>query len=257
MLNIIIMTHNNYIYLLIEREFIALNKPVYKIGRTRQEHNKRIESYPKGSRLLIQMYCDDCINIESKLLRWFRIKYKSRKDIGSEYFEGDFRLMIADIYDVCFKSLDKHGIKEDVEFILEDSSSESEIEQDVEGEKDFDEKLLLINEMLSKLGLSHPHTVDAIVPIEYIARFEVYYQEVKDKYLNLFECLNTPNSSNIIDVINKIMKLCGDTQLVKVSNYKYAVKDSISFDNFNITDNWLKDIQKLRYNQDSLVSSRI
>jgi hypothetical protein len=253
-------TSNNYIYLLIEREFIALNKPVYKIGRTRQEHNKRIESYPKGSRLLIQMYCDDCINIESKLLRWFRIKYKSRKDIGAEYFEGDYRLMLADIYDVCFKSLDKCGIKEedeDVEFIFEEDTSSSE-ESEGEGEKDFDDKLFLINEMLSKLGLSHPHTLDAIVPIEYIARFEVYYQEVKDKYMNLFECLNTPSpNNNIIDIINKIMKLCGNTQLVKVSNYKYAVKDSLSFDKFIITDNWLNDIQKLRYNQDSLVSSRI
>lgn len=251
------MTNNNYIYLLIEREFLALNKPIYKIGRSKQELNKRVVSYPKGSRLLIQIYCDDCIEIESKLLRWFRIKYKSRKDIGSEYFEGDFRLMIADIYDTCYKSLldKKYVYEDDVEFILEDSSSEEEVKSDVEiegggeekDEKEFNDKLILVNEMLDKLGLSHPHIVDSIVPIEYIARFEVYYQEVKDKYLKVFDCID--GYMNIIDVINNIFKLCGTTQLVKVSNYKYAVKDSLSLDNLNIKEtDWLKELQKLRYN---------
>lgn len=248
--NIIIMT-NNYIYLLIEREFIALNKPIYKIGRTKQDHNKRIESYPKGSRLLLQMFCNDCIEIEAKLLRWFRIKYKSHKEIGSEYFEGDYRLMIADIYDACFKSLDEFNRKVELEYVLEDDSDgDISVMDDHEHEIEpgFDEKLTLINNMLHKLGLSHPHEIDAIVPIEYIARFEVYYQQDKEKYLTTFDCICS--SDNIIDVINKLLRLCGNTQLSKMTNNKYVINDIENlFQAVNLSSDWLKEIQKFRYNQ--------
>ena len=249
--NIIIMT-NNYIYLLIEREFIALNKPIYKIGRTKQDLNKRIESYPKGSRLLLQMYCcNDCIEIEAKLLRWFRIKYKSHKEIGAEYFEGDYRLMIADIYDVCYKTLDEFNKKVELEYILEDDSDgDISVMDDHEHEVElgFDDKLTLINNMLHKLGLSHPHEIDSIVPIEYIARFEVYYQQVKEKYITTFDCLCSSN--NIIDVINKLLRLCGNTQLSKMTKNKYVIIDIENmFQAVNLSSDWLKEIQIFRYNK--------
>lgn len=89
----------NYIYLLQEREFIKTNESIYKIGRTKQEQNKRFKQYPKNSKLLLQIECDDCVELEKYLLKIFKDKYKQRKDIGNEYFEGDPKNMINDIFD--------------------------------------------------------------------------------------------------------------------------------------------------------------
>lgn len=49
-----------YIYLLQEREFISLNKEIFKIGKTKQENLKRLKQYSKGSELIIQLQCENC-----------------------------------------------------------------------------------------------------------------------------------------------------------------------------------------------------
>ena len=87
----------SYIYLLIEREFLKTNEKIYKIGKTRQLNFKRFKQYPKGSMLLYQTWCDNCDTKERELLTHFRSKYKHRKDVGAEYFEGDYNNMIKDI----------------------------------------------------------------------------------------------------------------------------------------------------------------
>ena len=86
-----------YIYLVKEREFIRLNEPIYKLGKTKQKNNKRFNGYPKNSYIIIQLKCDDCDTIEKELLEIFTSKYKKRYDIGSEYFEGNEKEMITDI----------------------------------------------------------------------------------------------------------------------------------------------------------------
>jgi hypothetical protein len=86
-----------YIYLLQEREFVNLYQPVYKIGKTMQLNSKRFSQYPKGSILLLQLICLDCNACETQLIQLFTQKYTRRRDIGNEYFEGDFTGMIADI----------------------------------------------------------------------------------------------------------------------------------------------------------------
>jgi len=91
---------NNYVYLLQEREFIKTNELIYKIGRTKQEHNKRLNQYPKGSVLLFQIICFNCVNIENIIINIFKQKYKHRKDIGNEYFEGNSKDMIKEINDI-------------------------------------------------------------------------------------------------------------------------------------------------------------
>jgi hypothetical protein len=87
-----------YIYLLQEREFIKSNENVYKIGKTKQENLKRIGNYPIGTILLFQIICNDCDTNEKELIKIFRNKYESRKDIGNEYFKGNYNDMIDDIY---------------------------------------------------------------------------------------------------------------------------------------------------------------
>ena len=89
---------HNSIYLLQEREFINSNENIYKIGRTKQANIQRFNQYPKGSKLLLHIVCDDCDILETELIRDFKNKYIHRKDIGNEYFEGDYKEMIKDIY---------------------------------------------------------------------------------------------------------------------------------------------------------------
>jgi len=91
-----------YIYLLQEREFIKTEESIYKIGKSKQENLKRITNYPNGTMLIFQILCNDCDSLEKKLLAIFRQKYEPMKEIGSEYFRGDYNLMIKDIYDITF-----------------------------------------------------------------------------------------------------------------------------------------------------------
>lgn len=38
-----------YVYLVREREFLRLNEPTFKVGKTKNEPNSRLGGYPKGS----------------------------------------------------------------------------------------------------------------------------------------------------------------------------------------------------------------
>jgi hypothetical protein len=87
-----------YIYLIQLREFIGKN--VYKIGRTKQEGNKRINQYPNGSILQLQIKCNNCTELETKLIKLFKDNYIHKREYGNEYFEGDVDKMIEDIYNV-------------------------------------------------------------------------------------------------------------------------------------------------------------
>lgn len=78
-----------YIYLLQEREFISLNKKIFKLGKTKQENLKRLKQYSKGSKLIIQLECENCDIIEKNLIIIFKESFTQRTDIGTEYFEGD------------------------------------------------------------------------------------------------------------------------------------------------------------------------
>lgn len=90
------ITH--YVYLLQEREFIKTNENIYKIGRSEKENNKRFNQYPNGSILLFQIICINCVKMESEIIKKFKEKFIQRKDIGREYFEGDYKTMINFIY---------------------------------------------------------------------------------------------------------------------------------------------------------------
>ena len=89
-----------YVYLLIEREFLQSAVPVYKIGRTSQENNKRFLQYPKGSRLIFQINVTDSYFLEQEIISLFKHKYILRTDIGHEYFDGDATNMQIDIFNL-------------------------------------------------------------------------------------------------------------------------------------------------------------
>lgn len=86
-----------FIYLIQLREFIKTDESVYKIGRTKQSYEKRIKSYPKGSRLLLYHPVDDCVATETKIKQYLCKTFIQRRDLGLEYFEGDCKLIIKGI----------------------------------------------------------------------------------------------------------------------------------------------------------------
>jgi uncharacterized C2H2 Zn-finger protein len=94
-----------YVYLLQERASIQLNENVYKVGRTSQNNLKRVSQYPKGSVLLLQITCCNCIATENEITSLFKNKYVQMKDYGVEYFKGNYISMIDDIYNVVRKTV--------------------------------------------------------------------------------------------------------------------------------------------------------
>ena len=77
-------------YIIYEREFIKTKENIYKIGKTKQDNIKRLNQYPKGSILMIQKYVNNCDSIEKEIIKIFDSKFINRKDIGREYYEGNY-----------------------------------------------------------------------------------------------------------------------------------------------------------------------
>ena len=73
----------NYIYLLQEREFIALNKNIYKVGMTKLNNYSRFLQYPNNSILLFQMKCENCIKLEKIIINNLKKNFLRKKDIGN------------------------------------------------------------------------------------------------------------------------------------------------------------------------------
>lgn len=95
-----------YIYLVQEREFIKTKENIFKVGMTEKENHKRFNQYPKGSLLLCQIICNNCKRTEKDIIKKFIELFKQRKDIGKEYFEGDYKSMINIIYSTIQEETD-------------------------------------------------------------------------------------------------------------------------------------------------------
>jgi len=94
-----------YVYLLQEREFIKTGENIYKIGMTKQLGLKRFSSYPKGSALLFHIACNNSRQVELQIISDFIKRFKQRKDIGTEYFEGSYVEMIKAIYEIAINDI--------------------------------------------------------------------------------------------------------------------------------------------------------
>lgn len=88
----------NHIYLIREREFIRLNEPTYKLGKTEQDGLKRSAQYPKGSSIEIHLHVNDCHTAERDLLEIFRHTFIPMTEYGAEYFKGDVQAMLVEIF---------------------------------------------------------------------------------------------------------------------------------------------------------------
>ena len=87
-----------FIYLIILREFLNNKQNIYKIGKSRQNNNKRLQSYPKGSIALFQVLFNNCSLAENILKIIFKNIFIQETQYGTELFRGDYKLMIKYIY---------------------------------------------------------------------------------------------------------------------------------------------------------------
>jgi hypothetical protein len=88
--------YDSYVYVLIEREFINSGENVFKIGKT-TDILSRMKGYPKGSKLVCLMNCENHNESELQLKTAFKKAFKHRGDIGHEYFEGN-KLEIINVF---------------------------------------------------------------------------------------------------------------------------------------------------------------
>lgn len=93
-----------YIYILREREFITTGQNVYKIGMTKNVA-QRMSKYPKDSELIYNHKIDNVQCVERYLINKFTEDFIPRKDIGSEYFQGNLKSMIATIYNYIMSNM--------------------------------------------------------------------------------------------------------------------------------------------------------
>lgn len=112
--NIIDNKNKEFIYLLQEREFINNNELIYKIGKTKQKKLKRVKSYSNGSELLFYISCNNCDEIEKIILNKFKNTFIHKKDIGNEYFMGDYKIMIDIIYNIIKISNNNENNKDNI-----------------------------------------------------------------------------------------------------------------------------------------------
>ena len=85
-----------YIYLLLEPEFIKTKESIFMIKKSTQPKFVKLKG-SKDSVLLMQICCCNYVEFENQIIELFKKKYIQRKDIGIKYFEGDYKEMMGDI----------------------------------------------------------------------------------------------------------------------------------------------------------------
>lgn len=87
-----------YLYIIKEREFNKTNENIYKIGCT-NDIIKRYKQYPKDSVIIYSILCKNYREIEKKWIKKLNknINLIKRKDIGREYFEGNYFNIINEL----------------------------------------------------------------------------------------------------------------------------------------------------------------
>jgi len=81
---------SGYVYVILLRECISQELHIFKIGRTTDIFT-RYKAYPKGSKLLLLHYVDNCVQAEKDIIQSLKSSTLTQKtEYGSEYFEGSF-----------------------------------------------------------------------------------------------------------------------------------------------------------------------
>ncbi len=139
-----------YVYLLKTRESIRLNENIYKIGRTSQQGMTRFYQYPTGSQLYLHINCYNSKKREDQIIELFNKKYKSIKEYGREYFEGELNNMKNDILHIVFyKNDDEINQKQNDNLIIDklDKKQNKEIKTEPNNENKVSKIQNIINQI--------------------------------------------------------------------------------------------------------------
>jgi hypothetical protein len=220
-----------FVYLLQEREFIKTSESIYKIGKTTQTIEKRMNGYPKGSHLKTLRSVKDSDIIESILKYQFKINFIQRKDIGAEYFEGDIDEMLElfdDIVNKPNKYIYGHNKYEDGKNLNdndENSSNNKDLDDNSDENKDLDDNSDENKDLDENSDENNDNTM-----------------EESNAELKIPEIFNQNNKTSLDDVyylegksditIKQIVKLLIQTcaYIINGGNMKFITK---SFDNNN------------------------
>ena len=128
----------HFVYLFHTKEFVDLQEPVYKIGKTTKPNFERFQQYDEGTRFYFQTSCHNCHEIEKKVIALFKKNYDLH--CGREYFRGDRQRMVKDICRLIFEEEEPEIFEEVVQYWFEEAVVNDEIgkvdkitEYDVEG----------------------------------------------------------------------------------------------------------------------------
>jgi hypothetical protein len=90
------MNSDEGVYMMHTRELHTLQLEIYKIGRSHILDN-RMKQYPKGSKIICMINCENSILCEKELIKLFKEKFIQRLEYGTEYFEGNKFKMIKEL----------------------------------------------------------------------------------------------------------------------------------------------------------------
>ena len=103
-----------FIYIIREREFVQLNKNIYKIGFTTQSVLGRMETYPKATEIILAVPVNNYI-IETCLKKRLKKKFTQEPQYGDEYFSGDANEIASFVYKNINKMLYEPLIDDDID----------------------------------------------------------------------------------------------------------------------------------------------
>ena len=99
--------NGTYIYLIHVRENVRCKENVYKVGYS-DHFSQRVRSYKKGSCLMwsCRVANGSGPTAEGAILDKFKDVFKQRREFGTEYFEGNYKQMIATMQSIALTFID-------------------------------------------------------------------------------------------------------------------------------------------------------
>ena len=220
------MNEYHFIYLLREKQDIDDKLNIFKIGKSTQENTRRVKSYPSGSYLYLQIRCNDCHSMESKLIKKFKNYFVLIR--GREYFKGDIHIMM----DIIYSFIQTHVYE--TSYILENDDYKLTSGTLEKGNKiiETNDQLLKKNKQLSQIIFEKENQIINLKRTIHnnssiIHEWESRYNEYRDKYYL--------TSHKSYDWENKYNLLKKSTE--KENSYNIFKKYLLSF--LNIKNYWI------------------
>jgi hypothetical protein len=224
------------LYIIQEREFIYKNESIYKMGRT-GNLAKRICNYPKESIVHFAIHSKNLIYDENEIYNIFCIKFKARRDIGKEYFEGNIKEMIYTM----------------TKYILEDAILPKTKEDQKEEENiKLEEKIIKLEEENIKLEEKIIKKDVTIVIMEFFDTYRIQFSKKiiksKDIYQKLIDWIEIKKYDIFISHTEMTKDLINIYKITAKTHYfKDGVEQVLVFPNLTETENIIEN-KHIEYN---------